>query len=52
MFLRLLEKFWGCKHKRFSFPQTTKGRTYVACLDCGGEWDYDWKEMKRARPGA
>ena len=24
--------------------------TYVACLDCGKEFDYDWKQMRIGRP--
>jgi DNA-directed RNA polymerase subunit N (RpoN/RPB10) len=26
--------------------------TYVACLDCGKEFAYDWNEMKRLTPRA
>ena len=53
----LLDVLFGCSHKNFSFPITRKpGQrlsaaasltgTYVACLDCGKEFSYDWHEMK------
>jgi hypothetical protein len=53
----LLDVLFGCSHKNFSFPITKKpGQrhsaaasvtgTYVACLDCGKEFPYDWHEMK------
>jgi hypothetical protein len=52
----LLESFFGCRHAHYSFPITVRGTrrntaaaltgTYVACLDCGKEFPYDWKEMK------
>lgn len=53
----LLEILFGCTHKRFSFPITRRpGQrhsgaaaltgTYVACLDCGKEFPYDWHEMR------
>jgi len=49
--LSLLERLFGCKHKRFSFPQTrrTRGKRagiYVCCLSCGSEFEYDWNEWK------
>ncbi len=51
------DMFFGCSHKRYSFPITARpGQrrsvaasvtgTYVVCLDCGKEFPYDWKEMK------
>jgi len=54
----------GCTHSRMTFPFTprrrngapnaARGATYVVCLDCGKEFDYDWKEMRigleKARP--
>jgi len=54
---KLLEAFFGCRHVRYSFPVTIRGAarrpqaaaltgTYVACLDCGKEFPYDWQEMK------
>lgn len=53
----LLEILFGCSHKNFSFPITKRrGQrgpaaaavtgTYVACLDCGKEFPYDWQQMK------
>ncbi|HEX2327562.1 MAG TPA: hypothetical protein VHN74_02480 [Candidatus Angelobacter sp.] len=53
----LLDVLFGCSHKNFSFPITRKAGqrrnaaasltgTYVACLDCGKEFAYDWQEMK------
>jgi len=56
MIASLLDSIFGCSHKRTTFPitpsrrsQLTDGvrkRTYVCCLDCGKELDYDWKEMR------
>jgi hypothetical protein len=52
----LYDLLFGCHHKNFSFPLTNRrGQrsqaasvtgTYVACLDCGKEFAYDWREMK------
>jgi hypothetical protein len=57
MFAKLIDAVFGCRHARFSFPVTIRGKarrpqaaaltgTYVACLDCGREFPYDWQEMK------
>jgi hypothetical protein len=57
MIARLFDAVFGCRHSRYSFPVTIRGRarrpqaavltgTYVACLDCGREFPYDWQEMK------
>jgi len=57
MIEKLYEALFGCRHARYSFPVTIRkgGRrppaaaltgTYVACLDCGREFPYDWREMK------
>jgi len=58
MIEKLYEVLFGCRHTRYSFPVTIrKGArrrpqaaaltgTYVACLDCGKELPYDWREMK------
>jgi len=54
---RLVDAFFGCWHSRYSFPVTVRRGarrpqaaaltgTYVACLDCGKEFPYDWQEMK------
>ncbi len=48
-------RFWfDCWHKKTTFPITLKNRkqadaasvTYVVCLECGRELQYDWKQMK------
>jgi hypothetical protein len=57
MMARLFDAVFGCRHARYSFPVTIRGKgrrpqagaltgTYVACLDCGREFPYDWQEMK------
>ena len=57
MFTKLLDAMFGCRHTRYSFPITVRAGarrtasaqrtgTYVACLDCGKEFSYDWQEMK------
>ena len=57
MISNLVDIFFGCWHKNYSFPITTKkGQRrsgaaaltgpYVVCLDCGKEFPYDWQEMK------
>ena len=54
---KLVELLFGCRHARYSFPVTIRGAkrrpqaaaltgTYVACLDCGKEFAYDWQQMK------
>jgi hypothetical protein len=56
--IAFLDRIFGCAHKRMSFPITVRGKqrrreaasvtgTYVACLDCGREFPYDWNEMRR-----
>ena len=54
--MSLVDLFFGCWHRKRSFPITTRGSrrsaaaqvtgTYVVCLDCGKEFPYDWKQMK------
>lgn len=57
---RVLNALFGCSHIHTTFP-ITPGRklavagvhrhgTYVACLDCGQEFCYDWKEMRIGEP--
>ena len=57
MIAELIDSFFGCKHSHYSFPISVRPvarrnsaakltGTYVACLDCGKEFPYDWKEMK------
>src|ERR1700689_4714474 len=54
---KLMDAMFGCRHARYSFPITVRAGsrrhpaaqrtgTYVACLDCGREFRYDWQEMK------
>jgi hypothetical protein len=48
----LLNALLGCSHKRTTFPltesNTARKRTYVTCLTCGMEFEYNWKQMKLA----
>ena len=57
MIARLIDAVFGCRHPRYSFPVTIRGAnrrpqaaaltgTYVACLDCGREFPYDWQQMR------
>jgi hypothetical protein len=57
MLSKLMDAMFGCGHARYSFPITVRAGsprtqtgqrvgTYVACLDCGKEFRYDWQEMK------
>jgi hypothetical protein len=57
MVAKLFDLVFGCRHSRYSFPVSLRGRThrpqaaaltgtYVACLECGREFPYDWQEMK------
>jgi len=57
MLSKLIDAMFGCRHARYSFPITRRAGsvrgavgqragTYVACLDCGREFRYDWQEMK------
>lgn len=61
MFAKFADLLFGCSHKNYSFPMTTRpGQrrsgaalatgTYVVCLDCGKEFAYDWKQMKVISP--
>jgi hypothetical protein len=54
MLARMLNVVFGCSHPRYSFPRKVRGirsgasaltGTYVACLDCGKEFAYDWDGM-------
>lgn len=55
--LNLLSALFQCRHKRCTFPISTKpGKprsgtaavtgTYYVCLDCGTEFAYDWHTME------
>lgn len=57
MLAGVFDVLFGCTHKRYSFPITSKAGTrrtkaamvtgtYVVCLDCGKEFAYDWDQMK------
>ena len=61
----LLNTLFGCSHRRTSFPMTPSRRntlpgsnfsgskrtgTYVVCLECGKELEYDWKAMRVGAP--
>lgn len=55
MFRSLLNLLLGCTHQRTTFPLTprrnaapgaTRNTTYVVCLDCGKEFNYNWREMR------
>jgi hypothetical protein len=59
MFQSVFNAFFGCNHQRTTFPMTPGRRntgnsavatTYVACLDCGKEFAYDWKSMQIGEP--
>ncbi|MBM3773927.1 MAG: hypothetical protein FJW37_02075 [Acidobacteria bacterium] len=44
-----------CSHERTSFPLTprrgaARRQTYVCCLDCGKEFQYDWANMRIGEP--
>ena len=54
--MSLVNMLFGCWHRNYSFPFTTRSSrrspaaqvtgTYVVCLDSGKEFPYDWKQMK------
>lgn len=58
----IINSLFGCSHQRTTFPITpgrrntrfsSSGavpRTYVACLECGKEFDYDWQSMRIGQP--
>ena len=56
MITKLMELLFGCSHANYGFPITRKSgrfrrgsavkRTYVVCLDCAQELQYDWEEMR------
>ena len=56
MWTALLNALFGCSHRRTTFPLTAPGRngrltaTYVVCLTCGTEFEYDWQEMRVRKP--
>lgn len=57
MITKLFDSLFGCWHSNYSFPISVRPGPnrnaaasltgiYVACLDCGKEFPYDWQEMK------
>jgi hypothetical protein len=57
----LIDSLFGCSHQHTTFPITrgrklpgaqiaASSRTYVVCLDCGREFDYNWQSMQVGRP--
>ena len=61
MFQSIMNTLFSCSHPRTTFPLTpvrrgaaTGGgsRTYVVCLDCGREFDYNWQDMRVGEPVA
>lgn len=56
MLQSLFNSMFGCSHRRTTFPMSPQRRngvqhnTYVTCLDCGKELNYDWAEMRMGDP--
>ena len=63
MLQSILNTLFGCSHRRTTFPLTPLRKaggfvapgvprhgTYVTCLDCGKELDYNWEEMRVGKP--
>ena len=48
----LADLLFECSHRKTSFPLTpVRGAgAYVACLECGKEFPYNWQEMRMERP--
>jgi hypothetical protein len=53
----VLNLLFRCSHRRITRPITPvskvgepHGGTYVVCLDCGKQFDYDPKEMRMGKP--
>lgn len=56
MIRTVLQRLFGCPHRRISRPITPSGRpggsgtpeprTYVVCLDCGQQFAYDLQQMR------
>lgn len=52
MIENMINALFGCRHKRLTRPITpvhkpgTPGFSYVACLDCGRQFEYDTKELR------
>ena len=62
MLRAVLNLLFGCVHPRTTFPLTVGRKsstwnaptmpegTYVVCLECGKEFQYDWKTMRIGEP--
>ena len=57
MLVALLNYLFGCSHEKTTFPLTHTAKfcnqqrtTYIACLNCGAEFVYDWKHMQVGLP--
>ncbi len=49
MMRALFNLIFGCRHRALSWPLTMRQprkRTYVVCLRCGSEFDYDFETMQ------
>jgi len=47
--MKILEYLFGCSHRHTTLPLKLKleSQAHVTCLNCGREFLYDWKEMRR-----
>jgi VWFA-related protein len=45
----MVDWFYGCSHRRQSFPITLGAETYVVCQDCGCRFAYDWSKMRAGK---
>ena len=55
LFRAFYNLIFGCRHRALSWPLTVRQprkRTYVVCLACGAEFDYDFEVMQVCRPVA
>jgi hypothetical protein len=63
MLQSLINAFFGCSHRKLTFPQSPTRKSsgysapgsrrhdaYVTCLDCGKELAYDWEGMRVGKP--
>ena len=55
LFRALFNLLFGCHHRALSWPLTVRQprlRTYVVCLACGAEFEYDFQTMRICQPAA
>lgn len=53
MLRAIFDLIFGCRHRAMSWPLTVRKprkRTYVVCLSCGTEFDYDFETMQLCQP--